>query len=539
MHMSFRLSLGILVSAALIAGCGGGGARSALPPGSSSPAASGAAKPASQLEAQSWGHQAGRPHHITFLALTIEGSGNAVFSVNRDDDEDGFFTSKSPVTAPIPAFTLTCPSSKHGDRRHRSDEDNRRCHLTGDGDTDDISANYYVREIELTRDHHDDDDDVKATVVAGPGTASAKNTITFPAANSPLAIAAGTRYRFELVRTTSSLATPTPPPVTDPCPQLSNVGPLSPPKAISVTDGDPSVVQNLPQSATGTLSNLSCAIGGKMYYTAKLFINGNTYQFDPLAGTTTQWSAVAADMVAVGGDQHVYEQGAFGKNKASQIAQFSLDGTTQTYVAGGLPNFLVAGPDGMLYTAINSGGVGIVQQIKADATVAQFNMPGSCGGSLDADASGPAGKLWFHSAACGVLSMTTSGAFATVAPLPDYVSAMAGGPDGALYAVDTNTNSIDRIDPATGTVTSWNLPANLQAAGLGRGTGSTMWFDAYDTNSGTEKLAVINLLSGKITQFDQGSATLSGHYTIGPDGNVYTTSSNPNAILRMSGTMNF
>ncbi|HET9030223.1 MAG TPA: hypothetical protein VFN49_08600, partial [Candidatus Aquilonibacter sp.] len=501
--MSFRrISLSLLASSAILAACGGGAHQAVVPSASTLAPAAGSGALAASADKQAQHRHGTRVRHVAFLSLTIDKSANGTFALANGDIDDVLFSSKDAQTIPVPAFTLACSTST--DRRSHWESHGGRCrlHLRGDDndhDRDDKTTwHYYVREIVVPSGHFDEDD-LTTSIVTGPETATTANSVSMPAANAPLALAAGTRYLFDLVKTDGALATPTPPPTptpappSDPCPQLSNYAPLAPPKTITTAAGDPTVVTVLAQSAGGAVQNISCAVGGKMYFTGKLFVSGTTYQFDPSTGATTQWSTVAADEAVVGGDGHVYEQGAFGRNKASQIAQFSLDGSTQTFVPGGLLHMMVTGPDGNIYTVINNGSNDTVEQVKPDATVSTFALPAACGTSIDADASGPAGKLWFHGTSCGIVSMTTTGAFSTVAPLADSVNRMATGPDGALYATDVTTDAIVRIDPASGATAGWMLPSNLQPGGLTRGYGPDLWFDAFDNSTSTEKLAVINL----------------------------------------------
>lgn len=535
MKISTRLALGILGSAALVAGCAGGGTgghgtASVIPQTVKSTAGV-------QAQGHHWSRQ-DRPRVVAFLNASIEASGNATFAIARHDWRHLVFESSSAVSAPIPAFALACRHCfRHGDH---------------DGDADDRSLNYYVEVVTLpswgrwhddARMRNDNDRDADdGTVVAGPGNAT-KREIDFPAANAPMALVAKTRYLFELVRTTRALATPTPPPPPPrivQCPTYTNASAISIPATIPApVAGSAGVVSTVPLKIQGSATQFSCGISGKMYFALTQAGTTATYTFDPITRATALWSSVGAPDITIGGDGLIYEQGTFGSNTSPQIAQFSIDGTKQTFVPGGVPGTLLTGPDGNVYTLIANGVSYSFEQLRTDGTTSSFPLPAGC--TVDAVASGPGSSLWIHSQRCGIMSMSTSGVFAKKGLLIGGVSRMAEGPDGALYASSPMRHAIVRIDPATGLNSSWLLPSNLTPGGLVRASGTMMWFDAHDTSTNNATIVGINLLTGAMETFDQGAVTPSGFYMQGPDGNIYSFASNgtTSSAIRINGTMTF
>ncbi|HTV33359.1 MAG TPA: hypothetical protein VME69_09725 [Methylocella sp.] len=113
------------------------------------------------------------------------------------------------------------------------------------------------------------------------------------------------------------------------------------------------------------------------------------------------------------------------------------------------------------------------------------------------------------------------------------------GPDGNLWFTQPETNEIGRIDPRTGAITEYHVPAagppgvysNYGPFGITAGPDGNLWFTEVESN----RIGRINPWTGKITEFSEGlshgskcqSSISAGAgpfgITVGHDGNLWFT----------------
>jgi streptogramin lyase len=105
---------------------------------------------------------------------------------------------------------------------------------------------------------------------------------------------------------------------------------------------------------------------------------------------------------------------------------------------------------------------------------------------------------------------------------------IAAGPDGALWFVNLNTNSIGRIDTA-GAVTSFTDPSISAPVGIAAGSDGALWF----TNAGNDSIGRITT-AGAVTNFTDVSISNPGFITAGPDGALWFTNGATNSIGRIT-----
>jgi streptogramin lyase len=103
--------------------------------------------------------------------------------------------------------------------------------------------------------------------------------------------------------------------------------------------------------------------------------------------------------------------------------------------------------------------------------------------------------------------------------LPMGISDLCVGPDGNIWGTGTSAGAIEKIDPKTGTFTSYLVLSSGPAA-ITVGSDHNMWF--AETQSGAIGKVTTN---GKITSyklpFPSGGSSQPGWTTLGPDGRIW------------------
>ena len=198
------------------------------------------------------------------------------------------------------------------------------------------------------------------------------------------------------------------------------------------------------------------------------------------------------------------------------------------------PFGITAGPDGeqaLWFT--NQGG----EPSSTGGSIGEITTSGQCsnyGNSLINDPAGITawkGALWFANNGNGfgdsIGEITTSGqvSFVTDSSHIDGPEGITVGPDGALWFTNVGNNSIGRIDPTSGAVTSYtgtgiDDPTSITAGPDGE---QALWFtnNQYDTIGEITTSGTVSEYSSKPTdQYGIGGPT---GITAGPDGALWFT----------------
>ena len=225
--------------------------------------------------------------------------------------------------------------------------------------------------------------------------------------------------------------------------------------------------------------------------------------------------------ITIGPDGRVWFTEAAG-NKIGRLNP--ADGTVTELplpAATARPSGITTGPDGALW--FTEAGVNRIGRMTTDGAVKEYAVPTTTGNPLGlggdsaglaALTTGPDGALWFtESLADKVGRITTSGEV-TEYELPDRSSihgnpgGIATGNDGALWFTEQLGNRIDRLDPATGRITSYPVPSAAGPVGLvalaGGGANGSLWFGQAG------KIGRIATGSGAVTMFDAAAANTPG-----------------------------
>lgn len=146
---------------------------------------------------------------------------------------------------------------------------------------------------------------------------------------------------------------------------------------------------------------------------------------------------------------------------------------------------------------------------------------------------GPDGNLWILARERGnetqgyVLRMNTSGVVTGQFAIPRTTDSRPGrvtvGPDGALWFTQPNDAQIARLDPATGAITEYDLPAGSAPRGITTGGDGAIWFTSYD-DAQTSNLSYVGRLdpaTGQVTTFPLEANIGADDITTAPDGNVW------------------
>ncbi len=104
--------------------------------------------------------------------------------------------------------------------------------------------------------------------------------------------------------------------------------------------------------------------------------------------------------------------------------------------------------------------------------------------SPSAIAAGPDGALWFTNAGNNSIGrITTAGQVTsyTAVPTSDYPAGITAGPDGALWFTNDGNGTIGRIT-TTGQVTTYTGPGISGAGAITAGPGGALWFTNQSNN---------------------------------------------------------
>lgn len=237
----------------------------------------------------------------------------------------------------------------------------------------------------------------------------------------------------------------------------------------------------------------------------------------------------------------------FGEN-AGELGRVGPDGKVTEYAVpansqgkpGGV-EAVKAGSDGKVWFTDPTGAiprVGYADPAGGELKVFEVPITGTvnfAGARLSALAAGADGAVWFGGAGKSSLgridaSGTVTAYATTIAPY-----AITVGPDQAVYYTGKINPTIQRLDPATGQVTSYNLPAggNPVLGDLVTGPDGAIWY----TRPGTGKIGRLDLATGTPAEYAVRTADSAPEgIAVGSDGNLWFTEAGASNIGRINPT---
>jgi streptogramin lyase len=143
----------------------------------------------------------------------------------------------------------------------------------------------------------------------------------------------------------------------------------------------------------------------------------------------------------------------------------------------------------------------------------------------------PDGTLWVSDNLAGeIRAYAPDGSEVTIFSGLGSVSDARGGPGGYAWLVDQDTHRLSRLDPAEGTLESWDLP---QAGAAGFGTALDEQGFVWVSDFGKALLFRFNPNSMEMCTYDTGQLAGSGSpYVAIQDGYVWLSAIYHNAVLR-------
>jgi streptogramin lyase len=208
----------------------------------------------------------------------------------------------------------------------------------------------------------------------------------------------------------------------------------------------------------------------------------------------------------------------------------------------------IATPDGSVWTNSNNPNAPIAHILPGGSMT--VSLPALASGQIPSHwARGPDGQLWFTegsaSASSNPLSTPAVDRIGRLDPATNAVvefgglsigadaQAIAAGPDGNIWFLEFGTNSVGRITPS-GVVTEFQLPPGLQLTRdrgeeLTAGPGGDMYFT---TNGGIARMTTAGTFAGFLG--NGGPPFAPNAIAYGRDGNLWATTCNPDAVVRIA-----
>lgn len=149
---------------------------------------------------------------------------------------------------------------------------------------------------------------------------------------------------------------------------------------------------------------------------------------------------------------------------------------------------------------------------------------------------GPDGNLWFVDDGAGVVGnigkITPQGQF-TQYPVPDPYGgpwSITSGPRGDLWFTLLYDSQIASVNPSTGKITLFNLPARSYPDDIVAGPDGNLWFTQDGKIDSVGKMTP----AGKVTEYPlNGGSNCECGITVGPDGNLWIAEDWSNHIVKM------
>ncbi len=269
-------------------------------------------------------------------------------------------------------------------------------------------------------------------------------------------------------------------------------------------------------------ATITASAPGVTSKTATLTIGGNSAFITEFRTGIASASSPAG--IALGADGNLW----FTEEYGDRIGRITPRGVVTEFSAGltpfSLASSITAGPDGNLWFTENAGRIG---RITPAGVITEFSAGIPSGAQPVAIAAGSDGNLWFSDSTAprvgritpaGAVTMFTAGITLPGASANFAPCSMARGPNGNVWWLEETFSfstppRIAQITPA-GLVTEFSLQLNEIAVGVAPGPDGNVWFTV------SNNIARITP-SGTITRFS--GANGNGCIALGPDGNLWFT----------------
>jgi streptogramin lyase len=276
------------------------------------------------------------------------------------------------------------------------------------------------------------------------------------------------------------------------------------------------------------------------------------------SGVVTEFSAgisqdADATEITLGPDGNLW----FTEGNGNRIARITPAGVVTEFSTGISPNAypfgITAGPDGNIwFTEFTGNQIG---RITPAGVVTEFSAGMSPNAEPWGIVAGPDGNLWFTENGNGIGRITPQGVITEftqgITPPANPVNGIPGpipnglavGPDGNLWFTEQAGNRIGRITMA-GVITEFSagITDNSNPSEITAGPDGNLWFTEpfFITNgvlvkgSGNQVARIST--SGVVTEFSAGITSGAVPWGIvgGPDGNIWFTEQNGNAVARIT-----
>jgi virginiamycin B lyase len=197
--------------------------------------------------------------------------------------------------------------------------------------------------------------------------------------------------------------------------------------------------------------------------------------------TVFQLRAQTVSSIAAGPDGNLWVTATHCCGLGSVIYRVTLDGQATEFPLPetmGLPDQIIAGPDDRMWFTGTGQRIGAIAM---DGTIQEFEVAVQPGRSI---ALGSDGNLWFGARGAdeSLIARLTPDGELTEFPIPNYVSRIAPGPDGALWATQPEVQQIVRIT-TEGEIEEFALPERPGfegwPRGLAAGPDGNIWYTTF------------------------------------------------------------
>jgi virginiamycin B lyase len=180
-----------------------------------------------------------------------------------------------------------------------------------------------------------------------------------------------------------------------------------------------------------------------------------------------------------------------------------------------------------------NGGSGTNTLAGPDARFREFGVPTAVSGPAIIRP-GPDGNLWFaeeNADKIGRINPTTGAVAEFSVPAGAQLSGVAAGPDGRVWFTEWGSNKIGRISTDGRTLDEFTVPTPAsQPSDVVTGPDGAVWFTEYAGG----KIGRVDPATGAITEFPIPSGAGAAFIIVGPDGNLWFDERSGNRIGRIT-----
>ncbi len=187
---------------------------------------------------------------------------------------------------------------------------------------------------------------------------------------------------------------------------------------------------------------------------------------------------------------------------------------------GSVPNGIVAGPDGNVWFALDSGSIGMINP--TTQVITEFPDPGANPEDIGI-AAGPDGNLWFTDAgdnAIGTINPTTHIITKIAIPTANaYPYEITAGPDGNLWFTELDADQIGQINPKTHVIREFPVPTGgVEPWFITAGPNGNLWFTEA---ASLKNVGEINPTTDAVNEFPMPATHGGIGIASGSDGNLW------------------